>query len=221
MRGPFAATLILAMGLAAAIAAAAADDADWHWREPVAESCPNAGPERVLEAYMGDDRTAAGTATWRSCGGGKDQPTAAVRTRFRFVAHFTALPDREIAVDHQGLEWRDKGRLLRASAYARGDDSCGQLLGGECKFELTPAPDGGWLFVRHDAHGTDQAKAVQGAVIDDFWGHDQVTAPELANLYSGRLWRIETRAGPVSDSVGGRAAQRYRIVERAAGVLPL
>lgn len=216
MRGPVAATMALAVMLAAA---AAADDADWRWREPAADSCAGAGPERVLEAYMGDDRTAAGIATWRPCGGGKDQPAAAVRTHFRFVMHFSALPDREIAVDHRGLEWRDGGVLLRASASAKGDDACGQLFGGECKLELTPAPDGGWVLLQHDAHGTTKAKAPPGAAIDDFWGHDQVTAPELANLYSGRLWRIETRSGPEPDSVGGRAAQRYRIESESQGFL--
>ena len=54
--------------------------------------------------------------------------------------------------------------------------------------------------------GTEQVEAVAGVAIDDFWSRDQVTAPELANLYSGRLWRIATRSGPEADSVGGRAA---------------
>jgi hypothetical protein len=212
------AAALLGAALVAAVGAVAADaPGDWQWRPLPADACPNAGPERVLEAYMGDDRQAAGSTTLRQCGGGEGAPAALAQTHLRFVKHFSALPDQKIVVDHQGLEWRDKGRLLRASAYAQGDGSCGGLLGGECKFDLAPALNGGWLLRRSDAHGTEQVEAVAGVAIDDFWSRDQVTAPELANLYSGRLWRIATRSGPEADSVGGRAALRYRMTSEPQG----
>ena len=201
---------------------AAAEDGDWRWPGPPQGRCAESAPAAHLDVYVEGSREPVGLHRLRRCDGeaAEGRVASLVDSRFRFTKRFPLWPDFDVAVDHQRAYWHRGGKLIRAVSLSRGDAACRRLFYGECRMELRPtAQRGEWTFFRKDTDGVWTDLVPSGTVIDDMWSLDITRAPAVANLYTGRIWRIETVDGDARDDVAGRPARRYHIKSEVLGFL--
>ena len=204
---------------------AAADGEDWRWPGPPAGQCADGATAAHLDVYADGNREPLGFHRLRRCKGEAAQArvVSLVDSHFRFTKRFLLWPDIDVAVDHQRTHWRHEGKLVRIVSLSRGDAACRRLFNGECRLEFKPsAQQEDWTFSRTDAYGDWTDVAPRGTVIDDMWSSAISRAPAVANLYTGRIWRIETiernvfgRFGEVSSDMIDGNAQNIEIDDLA------
>ena len=202
--------LATTLGLAGFVSAPVAQAADgWRWPGEAGVACDAAGPDRAMDVYVAPERASVGRHIFRRCqAGSPGSPEFVVTTRLRFAKR-VLVATLDIAVDHTVAAWRRDGRLI---AQARGSGACGQVVAGECRFELAQASgDGGPTLRRADATGERVERTPLGALYDAVWDADTVRAPILVDVYTGKIWTMRGDPAGVADDLDGRPARRHHI----------
>lgn len=197
---------------------------EWRWGKAYGP-CDSGKPVAVLLPYMEKDRDPADEHSLTRCLEPSAEETSAedktklyVLSSLRFVKRFKLIPPFKVSVDHTRLEEHHGGELARASSFVKGSAACTRLWWGECRIELERQPDGTAVLRRIDEEGLHEEDAPEGTLVDDMWLKELVAAPAVANLYTGRLWRMTPDPEGVDDTVDGRPATRHHIRSHTRGV---